>query len=104
MSQETREPIIPYAGPTTPRRKRPFIKGAVVIAGSLAATAGAALVLLGSTTTRCSGSTRSARLIWETRQRQIDREIAGDAPADATSATTTTPDAPDAPGTGAHVQ
>ena len=100
MSQAGRQPIIPYAEPTTPRRKRPFIKAAVVITGSLAATAGAALVLLGSTTTRCSGSTRSARLIWETRQRQIESEIAGDLPAEAPSATVT----PDAPVTGADAQ
>jgi hypothetical protein len=100
MSQAAREPIIPYAEPTTPRRKRPIIRAAVVIVGSVATTAGAALVLLGSTTTRCSGSTRSARLMWETRQRQMEREIAGELPPDAASASTT----PDAPATGVDVQ
>jgi hypothetical protein len=80
MNDDAKEPIIPYAGPTTPRRSKPLVKAALVVTGSLAASAGAALFLVSSTTTRCSGSTRSARLMFEARQRQIEREIADDLP------------------------
>lgn len=76
MNQSNKEPVIPYAGPTTPRRKHPLLKKGVLVAGTVTATVGAAIVMVGSTTTQCRGSTRSARLIWENRQKQMEREIA----------------------------
>jgi hypothetical protein len=76
MSQDEREAVIPYAGPTTPRRKYPLLKTSLLVTGTITATVGAALVMVGSTTTRCRGSTRSAKLMWENRQQQMEREIA----------------------------
>ena len=76
MNQTNKEPVIPYAGPTTPRRKHPLLRKGVLVAGTVTATVGAAIVMIGSTTTQCRGSTRSARLSWENRQKQMEREIA----------------------------
>jgi hypothetical protein len=86
MSQENNEPVIPYAGPTTPRRKYPLLKTTLLVTGTITATVGAALVMVGSTTTRCRGSTRSARLTWENRQQQMEREIAEELATEATDA------------------
>jgi hypothetical protein len=84
MSQDNQEPVIPYAGPTTPRRKYPLLKTTLLVTGTITATVGAAMVMVGSTTTSCRGSTRSARLTWENRQQQMEREIAEELATEAT--------------------
>ena len=74
--KQTEIPIMPYAGPTTPRIKR-VGKKAIGVASVVVVGAGAVLFAVTATPTRCRGATRSARLQWEARQRQIEAEIAG---------------------------
>jgi hypothetical protein len=75
MSEEAKQPDPPL-DPTKPRRTK--MRKSLVLTTQIVVGTGAAMVLVGSLTTPTLGSTRSARLIWEARQRQTERELAGD--------------------------
>src|SRR5258706_1817976 len=75
MEHQVEQPVrIPE--PTQPRRKRPLRK-TLILTTQWVVGAGVAIVVVGSVSTPCLGSTRSARLIWEARQRQIEDEVGG---------------------------
>jgi hypothetical protein len=74
MNQQGEQAVRPE--PTQPRRKRPLRK-TLCLTTQWVVGAGAVIVVVGSISTPCLGSTRSARLIWEARQRQTEREVGG---------------------------
>jgi hypothetical protein len=67
-----------YACAGVPQAKRevpPLLK-AIAVGASIGVGAGAAVIMLvAASTTQCRGSTRSARLMWEARQQQTEREL-----------------------------
>jgi hypothetical protein len=88
MSEEAKQPDPP--DPTKPRRKK--MRKSLALTTQIVVGTGAAIVLVGSLTTPTLGSTRSARLIWEARQRQTERELAGNSRGDDARIETSTHD------------
>jgi hypothetical protein len=78
MSEEAKQPDPPDS--TKPRRKR--MRKSLAVTTQIVVGTGAAIVLVGSLTTPTLGATRSARLVWEARQRQTERELAGECQSD----------------------